>query len=146
MTTLPSSGKAPIVVGTDGSASADRALRWAAQEARVHEAPLEVIHAWEGIVGQVVSPDAELERRARAVVEAAVARLPAEERPAGMGSKAVKGHAAAVLIEASAGAAMVVVSSHGHGGFAGTLLGSVSQRVATHAHCPVVIVRTSPTD
>lgn len=143
MTTLPSNGKAPIVVGTDGSASADEALRWAAREARVHEAPLEVIHAWEGVVGQVVPPDAEFERHAKEALDAAVARLPVEERPPSMDTKLIHGHAAAALITASEGADMVVVGSHGHGGFVGTLLGSVSQRVATHAHCPVVIVRTT---
>ncbi|MDW6057425.1 universal stress protein [Streptomyces sp. FXJ1.4098] len=143
MTTLPSNGKTSIVVGTDGSLSADAALRWAAREARVHNAPLEVIHAWEGVVGQVVPPDAEFERHAKAVLDAAVDRLPARERPPGTNTRLVKGHAAAALIKASEGAAMVVVGSHGHGGFVGTLLGSVSQRVATHAHCPVVIVRTA---
>lgn len=55
--------------------------------------------------------------------------------------RVVKAHAAQALIDASTDAELVVVGSHGHAGVAGTLLGSVSQRVAMHAQCPVLIVR-----
>ncbi len=41
-------------------------------------------------------------------------------------------------------AALVVVGSRGHGAFAGMLLGSVGFHLASHAHCPVVIVREAP--
>ena len=54
--------------------------------------------------------------------------------------RVVEDRPAAALVDESRGADMVVVGSRGHGGFTGLLLGSVSQQVAHHAACPVVIV------
>jgi nucleotide-binding universal stress UspA family protein len=143
--TAPHSGAGgQIVVGVDGSASSAQALRWAAEEARVRGSRLEAIQAWEGTIGRIPSrptSDEASKHHADEVLAAAVAGLPADERPAKIDSRAVQGKAAAVLIEASAGADLLVVGSHGHGGVVGAVLGSVSHRVAEHAHCPVVIVR-----
>jgi nucleotide-binding universal stress UspA family protein len=52
-----------------------------------------------------------------------------------------EGSPAKVLIERSKGADLVVVGSRGRGGFAGMLLGSVSQHLVAHSQCPVAIVR-----
>ncbi|GAA2922658.1 MULTISPECIES: universal stress protein [Streptomycetaceae] len=147
MSTAPvdDEGPAHIVVGVDGSDSSARALRWAAQEARLRGARLEVVHAWQfpsvGLPGvSPPYPDEMFAPAARAVVDHAVAGLGAGRVEAGIDRRAVKGHPSAVLVEASEDAALLVVGSHGHGGVAGTLLGSVSRRVAHHARCPVVIV------
>jgi nucleotide-binding universal stress UspA family protein len=56
-------------------------------------------------------------------------------------TKVAEGSAAQVLLDAAEGADLLVVGSRGHGGFAGALLGSVSQHCASHSPCPVLIVR-----
>jgi nucleotide-binding universal stress UspA family protein len=55
--------------------------------------------------------------------------------------QALEGHPARRLVDAAEGADLLVVGSRGHGGFAGMLLGSVSQHVVAHAPCPVVVLR-----
>ena len=52
----------------------------------------------------------------------------------------LQGHAAHVLLESVSETDTLVVGSHGHGGFIGALLGSVSQHVVSHSRCPVVVV------
>ncbi|HTZ44755.1 MAG TPA: universal stress protein [Jatrophihabitans sp.] len=54
---------------------------------------------------------------------------------------AVEGHPAHVLLQYVTPDDLLVVGSRGHGQFAGTLLGSISQHVVNHARCPVVVVR-----
>jgi nucleotide-binding universal stress UspA family protein len=145
---------AEVVVGVDGSEGSGHALEWAAQEARLRSAALKIVLAWQlpatlytaagwgGFDQEVVADLGKLaEHRLDEVCTAAAPSLDGltVERTV------VEGAAAEVLIEAAAGADLLVVGTRGHGGFTGLLLGSVSQQCAHHSPCPIVIVppRTS---
>lgn len=137
-----------IVVGVDGSSYGKKALEWAAREARIHDAELVAVHAWQlpsvGLPGLTPPyPKDEFIEYARRVVNEAIADVP---DAAGARIEVVEGDPRAVLVDASREAALLVVGSHGHGVMPGTLLGSVSHGVAMHAQCPVVIVRLPEVD
>jgi nucleotide-binding universal stress UspA family protein len=135
-----------IVVGVDGSAESDAALRWAAQEAQRHGAELTAVHAYEQDQLGIRTPlenthRHDLESIARAIVDSAVTEVQSVAPAVRVRGEAISGSAADCLIRAAESGATVVVGSRGRGGFAGLLLGSVSQQVATHATAPVVVVR-----
>jgi nucleotide-binding universal stress UspA family protein len=64
-----------------------------------------------------------------------------EEPPVVVQPHVKQGRPAEVLINESTNADLLVVGTRGHGGFAGLVLGSVSQHVAAYAKCPVTVVR-----
>jgi nucleotide-binding universal stress UspA family protein len=140
-----SGGHARIVVGVDGSAGAAQALRWAVAEAKRRGARLEVVHAWHyfGLPTPpfVAPPETDaVEVRARKILDRAVDAVDCEGLVAPIERFLVWEQPASALLDASKGADLLVVGSRGRGGFVGLLLGSVSQEVAHHASCPVVIV------
>jgi nucleotide-binding universal stress UspA family protein len=134
-----------IVVGVDETVSSQRALRWAAAEAVLRQARLHVITAWtwepvEGAALAAVDPEA-MRVVAEQTQEAAVRELLEELSPAPeMRTEIVQAPAADALVEASRGATLVVVGTHGRGPVRSFLLGSVSQSVIRHADCPVVVM------
>ncbi|MBV2155162.1 universal stress protein [Kitasatospora sp. SUK 42] len=134
-----------IVVGVDGSPSSVDALRWAVHEARVRGAVVEAVSAWQYqvAVGWTVPvvPEGDFSAIAREVLDNAIAEVADAEQPVEIHPHVVEGLAAAALLTAAQDADLLVVGSRGHGGFAGALLGSVSQHCVQHAPCPVVVVR-----
>jgi nucleotide-binding universal stress UspA family protein len=139
-----------IVVGLDGSSSSQEALEWAVKHAALEHAPLTVIavhevaaSAWTGnpIIYPADKPEEEKAREAaQEAVNKAIGALGGAQ-PESVTVRAESGQAANILIEASKNADLVVVGSRGAGGFANLLTGSVSSKVVSHAHSPVVVVR-----
>lgn len=144
-------GHARIVVGVDASDHARRALRWAVDEARLRAARVEAVHAWHYpylptppyMLPPVPGSD-DVEQAARAELERTLADIDTTGLVAPVEPILVwDSNPANALLDAAKGADMLVVGCRGRGGFAGLLLGSVSQEVAHHATCPVVIVHAA---
>jgi nucleotide-binding universal stress UspA family protein len=135
-------GPRPVVVGVDGSACADAALDWAAEEAARRLLPLHVVHATniDYLVAAAMLNPADTPATPDDVSEAARARAIERWPDLHVTAEASTGAGAETLVERSATAEEVVVGSHGKGAVHGAL-GSVSLQVATHARSPVVIVR-----
>ncbi|WP_422749896.1 universal stress protein [Micromonospora sp. WMMD1219] len=134
----------PVVVGSDGSESALRALGFAVERAAQRDVPLRVLRAWEPPGDRWVPPDFDPEQVAaseRAAAEAELAPWRESFPDVPVEIEAVPGSASALLVEASRSAQLVVVGSRGRGGLRGMLLGSVSQQLIQHSHCPVAVVR-----
>jgi nucleotide-binding universal stress UspA family protein len=141
---MTTSRSARIVVGVDGSRSAQQALQWAVRQAELSSIPIEAITAWEMPTyhGFAPSLDIDLSSAAHVVLDDAIGEaLRATGMSVRIEAHVVHANPATALVDSSNGAALLVVGTRGRGGFAQTLLGSVSQRCAQHAHCPVVIVR-----
>lgn len=134
----------PVIVGVDGAQDSVRALQWAAAYARAFDAPLHILTAFD--IPTVYGPYAmagwensdSLKEAARDMLAETVRTTLTENAEAEQ--SVLQGHPAEVLVNASQGAQLVVVGSRGRGGIAGMLLGSVSQHVVAHAHCPVVVM------
>lgn len=138
----------PIVVGYDGSSSADAAVDWAVAEGVRTATPVVLAYAFEWptsagpmMPGPAAWPDAASRRDAETMVRVAAAEAVERYPQADVTAIVLDGPAAIRLREKSRGAALLVVGNRGHGGFADLLLGSTSVAVSAHAHCPVVVVR-----
>jgi nucleotide-binding universal stress UspA family protein len=134
-----------IVVGVDGSEGSRVALRWAAEEARLHQADLDVVYSWHHPYETFVPmwglpPWEELESQARETLEKLIADEGLSDTTPPTRAVLVQGPAAPVLLDAAKDADLLVVGARGHGAFTGMLLGSVSQHCVTHARCPVSVV------
>jgi nucleotide-binding universal stress UspA family protein len=138
--------EASVVVGVDGSPSSELALRWAVNQARRAQQRLHVVHALDTEV--VISDKQQLGTKEdpsgsdpilAAALDVAGTMAPEVETI----PHSVTGFAPTTLIAASQIAGTVVVGSHGRSAIPTALMGSVSQQVAIHSSCPVVVVRGS---
>jgi nucleotide-binding universal stress UspA family protein len=145
----PAAQPAPsrIVVGVDGSGGCADALEFACRRAELTGEPVVAVHGWRlgnvpvdkhgDVPATLVTRMADQERLLAKSIDGLAEKFPdVELRTESI--PVVAGHA---LADASITASLVVVGSRGRGAFEGLLLGSVSQYVLQHAHCPVAIVR-----
>ncbi|MCU7731132.1 universal stress protein [Actinoplanes sp. KI2] len=135
-----------ILVGTDGTDCSLAAVEWAAIEAQRRNTPLRIVHAfdwdWHESRFAIGTEYIDVGRRLAEALLVEAADRARECAPAiDIATYAIAGHAAPSLLGEAHGMELLVVGSRGRGGFAGLLLGSVSQRVATHAPCPVAVIR-----
>jgi nucleotide-binding universal stress UspA family protein len=134
-----------IVAGVDGSDSSLEALRWAARQAEVTGAALEVLASWEYPTSFGWAPplpsDWDPEAETRKSLQEAIDTALGPDRSIEIRQTVVEEHAAPALVAASKHADLLVVGSRGHGEFVGMLIGSVSEYCVTQASCPVVVVR-----
>ena len=132
-----------VVVGIDGSAHGDAALRWALAEAEAHDdGRVTAVFSWQlpfvGIPGAF--DRAELEQSAKDfLVERVSAVVPTPKVP--LTPLVAQGDPAEALVAASKGADHLVVGTRGRSPFLGAVLGSVGLRCATAAACPVTLVK-----
>jgi len=147
MTPEETPGGGRIVVGVDGSPASLDALSWAARQAHLARSTLDVVSTWEWPTSYgwavAVPDDFDPEQDVRQSLEPALAAVRARYPDVNVEHRVVSGHPAPVLVEASAGADLLVVGSRGHGEFMGMLLGSTSEHCSAHAHCPVLVYRPS---
>ncbi|UWZ34156.1 universal stress protein [Dactylosporangium roseum] len=142
----PEAGR--VLVGVDGSHDAERALRFAFEQASFRGTGLTAVQVGprpgttgpDDLLPLVHDEETLQDFELRALAESVTGWV--EKYPdVDVRRVAVRGRAAEVLTELSAGAELLVVGSRGRGGFTGLLLGSVSQAVIQHAACPVAVVR-----
>lgn len=148
-----------IVVGVDGSRESERAVAWAVAEARLRDATLRIVYVYEhrpawqiyGYAyeevptaipeGALEADRASAEERAQTLVDRMADAI--EDRRVEVEAIAYEDRRPArALVELSEAAQLLVVGSRGRGGFAGLVLGSVSQQCVQHARCPVVVMPT----
>ncbi|MDQ1294345.1 MAG: hypothetical protein QG608_2228 [Actinomycetota bacterium] len=136
-----------IVVGVDGSLHSEAALRWALNQARLTDAHIEALCAWQypmafGFTHAYIPDQGGIlsELSQETLDKTIAAATDDEEPPADLVRVVVQGNAAEMLLQAAQDADLLVLGSHGHGTLAGMLLGSVTQHCVHHARCPVVVI------
>ena len=135
---------APVVVGVDGSPASERATAIAFDEASRRGVELVAVHTWMNSAdfgvdvvhdGAAAQAEEELAQRlagwGERYPDVVVSRVVGQDNPAHR------------LLAASEGAQLLIVGSHGHGGFAGLLLGSVGSSIVHASRIPVIVARQS---
>lgn len=144
-----------IVVGTDGSETAQEAVRQAIELARIAGAALEVVSAYEPVSAQrlrdestEVPKDLQWSINPREDVDATLSKVAEDARAAGVATVrtfARQGDPADAILDVAEeqGSGLIVVGNKGMTGAKRFLLGSVPNKISHHAPCSVLIIRTT---
>lgn len=134
---------APVLVGVDGSPASDEAIGLAFDEASLRGVHIVALHAWSDVgVFPILGMDwRDYETQGAQVLAERLAGWQEQYPDVHVQRRLVCDKPAHWLIEESQNAQLVVVGSHGRGGFPGMLLGSVSSALAQSAKAPLIIVR-----
>jgi nucleotide-binding universal stress UspA family protein len=137
-----------IVVGVDGSPTAHAALAHGAWEAHRRRQLLRLVHCQPMVTPYAtwgVGPNpvelADQDVATRALLDDALGRVQLALPELRVETTVLRGNTAGLLVDESADADLIVVGSRGLGGFSGLLVGSVSEQLAAHSRCPVIVVR-----
>ncbi|MGV0834657.1 universal stress protein [Mycolicibacterium thermoresistibile] len=133
----------PVLVGIDGSASAERATAVAFEEASYRGVDLIALHAWsdEDVADIPTLELSAVQQSAELVLSERLAGWQERYPDVNVDRRIVGDKPARHLVDASEDAQLVVVGSRGRGGFTGMLLGSVSRAVVNAATVPVIVAR-----
>lgn len=142
--TSPSNATPVVVVGVDGSDSSVRAVRWAAQQAKLTGASLRGVASWRwpNYVTRIppgIDLAAETTRTLHDVMTAALVDYP----ELSVTEHVIEGPAGPALLTHAHDATLLVVGARGRAAFPGMLLGSVAEYCVRNGRCPVVVVRAS---
>lgn len=130
-----------IAVGYDGGADAMAALDWAVHTACLEQRALRVVVAASAMDPVLVTDFHERSERLAEEWRAGAERVVGATQLTDASVEVVHGPAVGVLLRSVTADDLLVVGSRGHAPFVETLGGSVSQHLARHAKCPVVVVR-----
>ncbi|HTQ17721.1 universal stress protein [Mycobacterium sp.] len=145
------SAQAPVVVGIDGSPTSELATEIAFDEASRRGVELVALHAWSDM-GPLGFPSTNwapiewrnIEDQEKEVLAERLCGWQEQYPDVVVHKVVVCDRPAFRLFEQTQKAQLVVVGSHGRGGFPGMLLGSVSTAVVNAARIPVIIARMAP--
>ncbi len=139
----------PVVVGVDGSEVSQRATEFAFAEAQARGSELIAVHTWmdmqvQASLAGLAAAQQQWDDVEREQTEMLIQRIkPLIDQYPDVPVKKIitRDRPVRALSEASEGAQLLVVGSHGRGGFKGMLLGSTSRALLQSAPCPMMVVR-----
>ncbi|WP_067884814.1 universal stress protein [Nocardia vaccinii] len=134
----------PVLVGVDGTPNSVPAIDIAFEEASLRKVGLVALHAWTDIAGSdvpLLGWDETVHESEGALLAESLAGWSERYPDVPVRRILVRDRPARALVDESENAGLVVVGSHGRGGFTGMLLGSTSATVVQSVDCPVIVVR-----